>query len=75
MSRVTPSRARIAWYRSAVAWKMPPAGPAVITIVRGGAGRTKRYVNQNAATTIRANGPTVAAKSRHETRGIGGSLR
>src|SRR5258705_1338263 len=38
-----------------------------MTIAPGGAGRTKRYVIQKAASTSRTNGPSVSARSRHET--------
>src|SRR5947209_560502 len=38
-----------------------------MTIAPGGAGRTKRYVIQKAASTSRTYGPSVSARSRHET--------
>jgi hypothetical protein len=61
---VTPWRARIARYRSAETWNELPSAPLVMTMVRGGAGRTYRNATQNAATTRRTNGPTVTTRSR-----------
>src|SRR2546422_5839885 len=49
---------------------MLPSVPLVITIVSGGAGRTKRSAIQNATSTSSTNGPTVSARSRQETREI-----
>src|SRR3954467_3181218 len=46
-----------------------------MTIVSGGAGRTKRNASQKATATIRTNGPSVSARSRQATFVILGILK
>src|SRR5262245_26048821 len=47
---------------------MLPSGPAVSTIVSGGAGRTNLYAAQIARALRRTIGPSVTARSRQETK-------
>src|SRR5438034_11239803 len=49
---------------------MLPSAPLVITIMLGGAGCTKWSVIQSVTITSSTNGPTVSARSRHDTREI-----
>src|SRR5262249_47127862 len=70
ISSVTPLRSRILRYLSAEMRPALPSGPLVMTMVPGGAGRTKWTAIQMATTLTSRTGPSDAARSRHEIRWI-----